>query len=86
MSTHITTIEGTYHSESNKDFSVKRSIAKLHLTRFFNGKELGPNIQLTVEQIGIGKDLLYIHLTKEQCEELGKVLLECFNYDKYPSE
>ena len=55
------------------------------MTRFFNGKDKGPNIQLTVQQDG-EYGTSYIHLTKEQCEELAQTLLDCFDYNKYPSE
>jgi len=87
MSTEIATITGTYHKKANPDFSVVKDEAELHLTRFFNGKKDGTNIQVTVRQNGNNfGETSYIHLTKEQCKELAVILNECFDYDKYPSE
>lgn len=31
-------------------------------------------------------DASYIHLTQKQCKKLAEALLECFDYNKYPSE
>jgi hypothetical protein len=84
MSTEIKTIEGTCHSEK-KSFDVEHKSAEVSLTRFFNGKDKGTNIQLTVSQNG-QYGTSYIHLNKNQCEELAKTLLECFDYNKYPSD
>lgn len=86
MSTKIKTIKGSCHYHPRMgSFDVEHKDAEVSLTRFFNGKNRGANIQLTVSQDGeYGSS--YIHLTKEQCEELAKVLNECFDYDKFPSE
>lgn len=86
MSTHIKTIKGSCHVHRELNtFNVDHTDAEVNLTRFFNGKEREANIQLTVTQNG-RYGTSYIHLTKEQCEELAEVLKECFNYHKYPSE
>ena len=84
MSTEIATIQGTCHVPAG-GFNVKHNEAFLSITRFYNGKDRGINIQLTVSQNG-DYGVSYIHLTKEQCEELANVLLNCFNQEIYPSE
>ena len=85
MSTEIKTIKGSCHYHPRKgSFDVEHKDAEVSLTRFFNGKNRGINIQLTISNDVYGTN--YIHLTKEQCEELAKVLNECFDYDKFPSE
>lgn len=81
MSTEIKTIKGTYHSHFTTD-KVERKEAEIAISRFYNGRELGSNIQLTIIQA----NSTYIHLTKEQCKELVEVLLNCFDYNKYPSD
>lgn len=83
MSTYIRTIKGSFHKEVSASFKVTHSNAEISLTRFYNGKKRGANIQLTI--MG-DEETSHIHLTKKQCEKLAKVLLECFDYDKYPSE
>jgi hypothetical protein len=86
MSTEIKTIQGSCHFHTNnRTFDVEHRGAEVSLTRFYNGKDRGASIQLTVSQEGY-YGTSYIHLNKEQCEELAKVLLECFDYNKYPSE
>lgn len=86
MSTEIKTIKGSCHYHPRRGtFKVKHKPATVSLTRFFNGKKKGANIQLTVSQDG-EYGTSYIHLTREQCEKLAKVLLECFDYEKYPSD
>lgn len=86
MSTEIKTIKGTCHHHPRRgSYDVEDKDAEVSLTRFFNGKDKGANIQLTVTQEG-EYGTSYIHLTKEQCEELSEALNECFNYTKYPSE
>ena len=85
MSTEIKTIKGSCHYHPRKgSFDVEHKDAEVSLTRFFNGKNRGTNIQLTISNDVYGTN--YIHLTKEQCEELAKVLNECFDYNKFPSE
>ena len=85
MSTEIKTIKGSCHYHPRMgSFDVEHKDAEVSLTRFFNGKNRGTNIQLTISNDVYGTN--YIHLTKEQCEELAKVLNECFDYDKFPSE
>ena len=85
MSTEIKTIKGSCHYHPRKgSFDVEHKDAEVSLTRFFNGKNRGTNIQLTISNDVYETN--YIHLTKEQCEELAKVLNECFDYDKFPSE
>lgn len=85
MSTEIKTIKGSCHKCISRDsFKVEHGDAELHLTRFFNGQEKNSNIQLTIQNPIDG--ISYIHFSKKQCEELAKVLLECFDYNKYPSE
>jgi hypothetical protein len=87
MSTEIKTIKGTCHYYPRKgSYDIERKDAELYLTRFYNGKDIGTNIQLTVSQNGGECGTSYIHLNKNQCEELAKTLLECFDYEKYPSE
>lgn len=87
MSTEIKTIKGTCHHHDlvGTSFITNHIDAEVSLTRFFNGQDRGSNIQLTVSQDG-GYGTSYVHLSKEQCEELAKILLECFDYSKYPSE
>ena len=85
MSTEIKTIKGSCHYHPRKgSFDVEHKDAEVSLTRFFNGKNRGINIQLTISNDVYGTN--YIHLTIEQCEELAKVLNECFDYNKFPSE
>ena len=81
MSTEIKVIEGTYHKRIGTNISLPST---LYITRFYNGELLGTNIQVTVVQSD--DDASYIHLTKEQCHELGQTLLDAFDTDKYPSE
>lgn len=84
MSTKIKTIKGSCHYYPRKgSFDVEHKSAMVSLTRFSN--KGGPNIQLTVSQDG-EYGTSYIHLTKAQCNKLAKVLLEAFDYNKYPSE
>lgn len=85
MSTELKTIKGTCHKDTSASFKTTHGDAEVYLTRFFNGKDKGVNIQLTVNQEG-QYGTSYIHLTKEQCEELAQTLLESFDYEKYPSE
>ena len=86
MSTEIKTIKGTCHYYPRRGSSeIEHKDAEVALTRFFNGKNEGTNIQLTVSQDG-EYGTSYIHLNKKQCEELAQILLDCFNYTKYPSE
>ena len=86
MSTEIKTIKGTCHYHPKKgSFEVKHKNAEVSLTRFFNGKDKGRNIQLTVTQDG-EYGTSYIHLNQTQCEELAFTLLNCFDDKKYPSE
>lgn len=85
MSTEIRQIEGTCHDTDGNTGKTIHKSATLYITRFFNGEQKGSNIQLTVSasnEYGTS----YIHLTKEQCIELASVLLECFDYQKYPSD
>lgn len=85
MSTHIKTIRGTYQYHPKRgSFDIEHKDAEIDLTRFYNGKKRGTNIQLTISQREHGDS--YIHLNKKQCQILAKALLECFDYDKYPSE
>ena len=85
MSTQIKTIKGSCHYHPRVgSFDVEHKDAEVSLTRFFNGKNRGANIQLTISNDVYGTN--YIHLTKEQCEELAVVLNECFDYNKFPSE
>jgi len=87
MSTEIKTIKGTYHYHPSRGtFEVKHEDAELHLTRFWNGNEKGRNIQITILQQSFNGTASYIHLNEKQCNELGKILLECFDDEKYPSE
>ena len=86
MSTKIKTIKGSYHYHIRKGtFDVIHSEAEISLIRFFNGKDRGVNIQLSVYQAG-DDNTSYIHLNKKQCKELAKALNECFDNNKYPSE
>jgi hypothetical protein len=86
MSTEIATIQGSCHYYTKRgSFDVEHKNAEILLTRFFNGKDRGASIQLTVTQEG-EYGTSYIHLTKEQCIELANALLECFDYDKHPSD
>jgi len=82
MSTEIKTIKGSYHKHVGASYKVTHEDAELSLTRFFNGKDRGRNIQLTIQ----GESINYIHFNEQQCKELAKVLLECFDDNKYPSE
>lgn len=86
MSTDIITIPGTYHKHVTKSYPhvITRDKAEVVVNRFWAGKELGRNVQLTINQRN--GDISYIHLTQEQCNELGKALMECFDDEKYPSE
>jgi hypothetical protein len=86
MSTEIKTIEGSCHNiDANNKFDVLESKASISLNRFYNGSNRGSEIQLTISaQNEYGTS--YIHLSKEKCEELAKVLNECFDYEKYPSD
>lgn len=84
MSTKIKTIKGSCHKHVSASFEVTYEDAELHLTRFYNGEKRGTNLQLTISNPIDGSS--YIHLNKEQCEELGKLLLECFDYNKHPSK
>lgn len=84
MSTELKIIKGSCHYYPRRgSFDVERKDATISLTRFCN--KGGPNIQLTVSQDG-EYGTSYIHLTKAQCNKLAKVLLDAFNYDKYPSD
>ena len=86
MSTDIKTIKGSCHYYPNRGtLQVEHKDAEVHLTRFYNGIERGRNIQLTVTQ-NAEYGTSYIHLNKEQCDKLSKVLSECFDDNKYPSE
>jgi len=85
MSTEIMELEGTQHVPSKENaFKVDHVPSFVHLNRFFNGKDTGPNIQLTVMQ-STGESA-YIHLTQRQCVTLAIGLLEAFDYEKHPSE
>lgn len=87
MSTNIKTIKGSCHSYPNRIiFDVEYKDAEVSLTRFYNGKERGRNIQLTVVQHGGEWGTSCIHLTEEQCKELAITLLDAFDDNKYPSE
>lgn len=86
MSTEIHKMEGTHHDKVHGDFSVTRDKADLYLTRFFNGAKIGRQVQLTISQYGMNGTTSYIHLSKEQCEELAGVLLCAFDDNIYPSE
>ncbi len=77
MSTHIKTIKGSYHKEVSAAFKVTHEKAEISLIKFSNGKKLGNSIQLNIDQEE-GYDS-YIHLTKQQCEELTKALSEWIN-------
>jgi len=86
MSTEIKSIQGSCHSYPDRvSFKVEHAKAEVALTRFYNGKERGANIQLTVSQEG-GYGTSYIHLTQEQCKNLAQALIDSFDYEKYPSE
>lgn len=86
MSTEIKTIKGSCHYYPRRgSLDVEHKYAEIMLTRFYNGKGRGTNIQLTVSQSG-EYGTSYIHLTKTQCKRLAKVLTECFDYNKYPTE
>lgn len=87
MSTEIKTMKGSCHYHPRRDsFDVQHKDADLYITRFFNGKDRGANIQLSIAQNGGDEGSSYIHLTKNQCDELAKVLLECFDREIYPSD
>lgn len=65
MGTEIKTIKGSCHYYFGKGLSdVEHKDAEVSLTRFFNGKKRGANIQLTVTQDG-EYGTSYIHLTKK---------------------
>ena len=86
MSTEIATIKGTCHYHPRRGtFDVEDRNAEVSITRFWNGARKGRCIQLTVSQSG-EYGTSYIHLTEAQCKKLAKVLLECFDDTKYPSE
>lgn len=85
MSTEIHEIEGTFHSNYYPNFTTTRDRATIHLNRFYNGKELGSQLQLTISQ-DKGGGTSYIHLSKEQCEELASALLIAFDREIIPSE
>jgi len=78
MSTRIKEIEGRYEDPFGDGTEYVETM--LSLTRFSGGREKGVMLQLTTGMPG------YIQLTKEQCLELSKDLVEAFDYDKYPSE
>lgn len=82
MGTEIKTIKGSYHRQIDTTFKVAHEKAELSITRFYNGKKRGANIQLTITQ----ETTSYIHLTEIQCKKLAQVLLDCFDYKKYPSD
>jgi hypothetical protein len=82
MSTHIKTIEGSYHQNVSASYKVTHEHAQLSLVRFYNGKKRGSNIQITIH----GDSIAYIHLNEEQCKELAIALLEGFDETKYTSE
>jgi hypothetical protein len=87
MSTEIKTIRGTHHvHKSIFTFEVERPPADIHVTRFYNGKELGTQVQITIQQFQGNGYTSYIHLSEEQCKELAQTLLEAFDHNKYPSE
>lgn len=86
MSTEIHEIEGTYHSNIYPNFTVERDKATLYLNRFYNGVDRGSELQLTVYQGGRSGATSYIHLSKEQCDELASALLVAFDREIIPSE
>jgi hypothetical protein len=87
MSTEIKTIKGSCHHHPRKEsFDVEHKDAEVSLTRFWNGKQKGRCIQLTISQDGGEYGTSYIHLTEKQCKKLAKALKECFDDIKYPSE
>lgn len=86
MSTEIFEIKGSCHVDNpGNKFKPKEAEANLYLTRFFNGKDKGPEIQITISA-GNEYGTSYIHLDRFKCEELAKALNECFDYNKYPSD
>ena len=84
MSTHIKTIKGRYKSiEYPRNLTVvEYEEASLTLTRFYGGKKLGRMLQLTITS----DETAYIQLTQKQVKELSRVLSQCFDDNKYPSE
>jgi hypothetical protein len=77
MSTDIKNIKGLVESSLN----TKRIDTEMNITRFWGGPKKGTMLQLTIRN-GDG----YIQLTKKQCKKLSKLLIDSFDYDKYPSE
>ena len=87
MSTEIALIKGTYHVHPSKGtFEVEHIEAELQLTRFYNGKDRGRALQLTVSQQGLEGTTSYIQLTPESCKQLAQILLNAFDDTKHPSE
>ena len=83
MSTEIKEINGRCESGNYTGNLPRYTDATISLTRFAGGSKLGAMIQLTIRD----KDgYAYVQLEKNNIEELAKTLIECYNYDKYPSE
>lgn len=84
MSTNIATIVG--RCESNMSTPLDPVIyrpARVHVTRFYGGKENGQMIQIGVQD---SKTVSHIQLTREQVKELAQILNDSFNDHIYPSE
>ena len=86
MSTELKIIKGSWHRKVRESYKVTRDDAFLDLNTFYNGKDLGTNIQLTISQNGKGGETSYIHLNQEQCKELLETLQDYFELKTYKSK
>jgi hypothetical protein len=73
MSVELKRIKGSCHTKQQQPVDH----AEISLTQFYNGRERGMNIQVTINNAYYGTS--YIHLNEAQCQELAEALKNSFN-------
>ena len=61
------------------EFRLSKTGDNISVNRFFGGKDYGSMIQLT-------NGRKYVQLTRREVAELVRILIDSYNYTKYPSE
>lgn len=74
MSTEIGKIKASVHLESKRDEPTQKKGIEVLVNTFYNGKELGKCVRITLPYNNQG----YFHCTKKQAKKLRKLLKKSF--------
>tara|TARA_R110000868_G_scaffold74337_8_gene214968 strand:+ start:6193 stop:6453 length:261 start_codon:yes stop_codon:yes gene_type:complete len=79
MSTNIGKVRASVHLIEKQGEKVEREQIEVTLNTFYNGKELGKCVQITLPY---NFDKGYFHCTKKQAKKLRKLLKKSFTDEK----